>query len=402
MTAMDGFHVDPEELARLAEAFDQAAVALLSHGLHAAEVGLDPVVLTTGLLAPVELAVLVTAVDRAAGAIVALAGRLVTDAGTLAVTRRRYELVDSSLARDVEAVLQGRYRKALLLTEAVLTSVVAPHLDRPAAAVLSMLGRERMARLLADGPGGAVEVAVPARPSGAGSEPVRDLAGSLQGIAELPDRSGAGREDVIALTQLSGEPPRYRLELPGLSSVLPTANPMTLPGSVAAELSRSSAYSRGVQRALDLAGVPKGAQVFLVGHSEGGIAAVNLAADPAFNGRRCAVTHVVTAGAPVDGKPRPAADTTSVLSLQNVHDLVPGLDGVPPPGRHGDRELTYTFSRDTGSVVANHSAELYAEQVRHVLTGSPNPDARAFLDGVAPYFGEPAGATRYFALTERR
>ncbi|GGC80015.1 hypothetical protein GCM10011512_03350 [Tersicoccus solisilvae] len=81
-----------------------------------------------------------------------------------------------------------------------------------------------------------------------------------------------------------------------------------------------------VTAALAAAGAPRGARVILAGHSQGGIHAAALAADPAFRGRYD-VRQVVTAGSPIAGFTIPSG--TAVLSLEHRDDIVPALDGRP-------------------------------------------------------------------------
>ena len=99
----------------------------------------------------------------------------------------------------------------------------------------------------------------------------------------------------------------------------------------------------------------------LVGHSGGGIVAVQLATDPSFNGARVAVTHVVAAGAPISGamavltRQRSAA---RALSVENVNDVVTRLDGVDSLNQpQTARNLAYQYSDDQHGVVRNHAAD---------------------------------------------
>lgn len=93
-----------------------------------------------------------------------------------------------------------------------------------------------------------------------------------------------------------------------------------------------------VRAAMEAAGVPPGANVMLVGHSQGGIVATHLAADASFNNDSGApgtynVTHGFTVGSPVQTV-LPAQDSTEVVNV--THGPV-GLDpqlefgGVPVP-----------------------------------------------------------------------
>lgn len=78
-----------------------------------------------------------------------------------------------------------------------------------------------------------------------------------------------------------------------------------------------------VERAMEEAGVPKGAPVMLVGHSQGGIIASALAADPDFNGAGgYNVTDAFTYGAPVEAF-TPAHSGTQVVNVRHEKDLVP-------------------------------------------------------------------------------
>lgn len=109
--------------------------------------------------------------------------------------------------------------------------------------------------------------------------------------------------------------------------------PMDWPANVALMLHATSASKVAAERALTLAQGGRASprdRVVLVGHSQGGIVAAALASDPAF-ARRHRVTHVVTAGSPIDDFPVP--DTTQVLSLQHRTDPVHALDLSPPPDR---------------------------------------------------------------------
>jgi hypothetical protein len=99
--------------------------------------------------------------------------------------------------------------------------------------------------------------------------------------------------------------------------------------------------------------------VLVAGHSQGGIVAATLAADPGFR-RRQRVTHVIASGAPIARLPVPAE--ISVLALEHRQDAVPRLEGE----RNADRRHHVTVTRDLqGSEVrtagASHAASLYRE-----------------------------------------
>jgi pimeloyl-ACP methyl ester carboxylesterase len=105
-----------------------------------------------------------------------------------------------------------------------------------------------------------------------------------------------------------------------------------------------------VTQAMELAGVQPGQPVLLNGHSQGGVAAAALAADPTFM-KRFKVTHVVSAGSPIARFNVP--DSVKVLSLENVQDLVPRTEALDNP----DRPNWTTLTRDVGPEMAKYSAK---------------------------------------------
>jgi hypothetical protein len=93
---------------------------------------------------------------------------------------------------------------------------------------------------------------------------------------------------------------RFVVQLPGTESwaLTPDSTARDLSTNLHTMAGGSTVYMRGIEAAMAQAGIPPGAPVMLVGHSQGGMTAAALAADPAFR-RRFNVTQVVTAGAPI-------------------------------------------------------------------------------------------------------
>ncbi|MGH8889887.1 MAG: hypothetical protein ACRDV3_09050 [Acidothermaceae bacterium] len=212
-------------------------------------------------------------------------------------------------------------------------------------------------------------------------------AGSIGGVMHrvsalerFPDASLA----IEAVTGPDGAV-RYIVELPGIRHLGAAADPQDLSGAVNAMEMRSTAYTRCVSEALDAAGAPEGAEVMLVGHSQGGIVAMDLAGDPAFNGGRVKVTDVIAAGSPISAKQVVAGSGTAVFSVENVADVVSHLDVVDSASApETTARLTYQFAEDQQGIGANHSATLYADKL-DALANSPNPLFHDFKDRVAPY-----------------
>lgn len=80
-------------------------------------------------------------------------------------------------------------------------------------------------------------------------------------------------------------------------------------------------YARSVRDGIRAAGVPSGSKLLVVGHSFGADAAIDLAADPSFNGGEYRVTHVVAAGYHVDEYLADVPEHTDVLVLENSRDV---------------------------------------------------------------------------------
>ena len=91
-----------------------------------------------------------------------------------------------------------------------------------------------------------------------------------------------------------------------------------------------------IQEAMKDAGIAPGEAVEFAGHSQGGIMAAQLAADPAVR-EHYNVVSVVTADSPTATI---APTDVPVLSYENSGDVVPGLDGY---ATHGENVTTVMF-----------------------------------------------------------
>ncbi|MEE1618897.1 hypothetical protein [Brachybacterium sp. J153] len=98
---------------------------------------------------------------------------------------------------------------------------------------------------------------------------------------------------------------------------------------------QESAAMADVRAAMVAAGVPDGAEVMIVGHSQGGLTAARLAADPGFNSLggepgTYRVTHIFSVGSPVQSV-APATELTQGVNVAHQPVLVPlpGLAGIP-------------------------------------------------------------------------
>ena len=182
----------------------------------------------------------------------------------------------------------------------------------------------------------------------------------LEGPEGEPDRVR-----VVQVPQADGSS-AWVVVIPGTQVWSPRAgpNPSDLTSDVLLMAQQETLLAAGVERALHLAQQDAGRAgladpVLVAGHSQGGIVAAALAADPGFRQRQ-RVTHVVASGAPIARMPVPA--DVSVLALEHRQDAVPRLEGE----RNADRRGRVTVTRDLrGSEVrtagASHAAARYRD-----------------------------------------
>ena len=150
-----------------------------------------------------------------------------------------------------------------------------------------------------------------------------------------------------------------------------------------------------IMEAMEAAGIPPEEAVEFAGHSQGGIMAAQLAADPAVRARYNVVS-VVTAGSPTATV---APSDVPVLSYENSGDIVPGLDGN---ATRGDNVTTVRFhdyeaaAHPEDPVPSSHSAPLYVDEIRSTLDA-----ARASSDpGLSALAAAEARRTQALGLTQ--
>jgi hypothetical protein len=430
-----GIVVDYEELHRLARVWAAAADTLGRLAFRVADVTVSPAVFESALFDPGGVARAQVAITTAVLALARLAAELATDAVHLDAVVAREQLVDDLPAGQLAALgswlVAANWRvafspgatlheggdRALALAGGVVgyaTPFTEPLLEAFAPSPLFRLeahGHQRVdvdpvfglpigavGRLEPQGEG-RVEVAG-YLPSWASRAP-SSLADAMARVADLEAQPVA----LLAVQAVTGADGvrRFVVELPGIRSLASRQQPQDLLGAVDALAGDSSTYTRCVREALDSAGVPLGAQVMLVGHSDGGIVAMDLAHDPSFNGARVDVTHVVAAGSPISSKLAALGSSpTRVLSVENVNDIVTHLDGIDSMDQpETARRLSYQYSDDEHDIGANHAGAEYADRMA-VLADSPNPLMREFQASAQPYLPTAAdtATTTVFALTD--
>lgn len=129
-------------------------------------------------------------------------------------------------------------------------------------------------------------------------------------------------------------------------------------------------YERAVLQAMKEAGIPAGADVVLTGFSQGGIMAVNLAADPTFPYKPIGV---VTNGSPVDNFAVPPH--IPVYAFQHASDIVPMTDGsaIALPGLPGIAPFDVPNSPVTVLPSNMHQITLPDPSGKHLFAAHDNP-----------------------------
>ena len=173
--------------------------------------------------------------------------------------------------------------------------------------------------------------------AGSNAAPITDFAGLTQATMDV-----YGEDKGIRVTAVTGTDgvTRYIVNIPGteteggpgaLASWLENTNGRNWSANLYAMAQGSSATNaQAVQLAMQNAGIPPGAEVLLTGHSQGGLVAANLAADPSF---AYDVKGIVAYGSPVQCADFPLGSTIPVLSINHGNEisLVPGPYGLPTP-----------------------------------------------------------------------
>ena len=427
--------VDYEELARMSSVWAEAAASMARTGFHVAALAGSSELLAGAMFDPAGAARAEASILRAAVGPQGLAGlgaRLEVDSILLKAVIAKEQYVDDLPLHQVAALerwlvglplelalgprraLHEGTRDGAALANA-MTGYASPHtqtlLELFAPSLRFRLDAMENRRLSVDPvfglplaslvpnserSGGSVSVSRYA-PSW-GGQPPPSIGSMFDRVGDLEDQPAAS----IAVQRVVGADgvARYVVVLSGMRSMTSTSDPEDLLGSGAALVRTTTNYTTCVREAIDAAVVPRGAEVLLVGHSEGGIVAMDLAGDPGFNGGRVRVKQVVAAGSPISSKAVAQGSGTRVLSIENVNDIVTHLDAADPPASHQSVErLTYRFADDEHNIVASHDVSLYARRAA-ALAGSPNPLLIDVQAGLRPFM-DGSATTEIFTMHDR-
>lgn len=190
---------------------------------------------------------------------------------------------------------------------------------------------------------------------------------------------------------------RYVVQAPGMAPGRPRSDsPQDFVGAWRNLFTTDSPYTRSIRLALADYGIPRGADLALIGHGEGGIALMNLAQDEEFS-RAYRVTHVIAVGSPVDDK-KPADPRTWVAGITNQHDIVPVLDGRGADSAFDPHPNWYAvdYTGPTHEFPLCHMLREYIEHLRTVI-----PEARKDIDEALTLYHGPVVRTQAYRLKDR-
>ncbi len=223
--------------------------------------------------------------------------------------------------------------------------------------------------------------------------------------ARLINERGDGYIEVLEVD--NGGQKSYVVIVPGTQPAgweMGGENPFDEAGIVEGLGYGSAEVNPAVLKALKAAGAEQGAPVVAVGYSQGGIHAMNMAADEQFRAEYN-VKYVLTAGSPVGSiEPDPGIST---LHLEHRQDWVPGSDGAVSPDARN--RVTVTLTNDVrtadgedAGLGPGHKLTNYQDGARLVAASDdPSLEASTAVLGGLLGAGGTATATR-FALTRSK
>lgn len=394
------------DLHHLAGRCGDAGIGLLGWTGLPVETLADPDVLAPALLAPLSFARVESALAEASLRLPVGGAEWAALAGSVIAARGVLEEIDSGQVQRLwldtseilEADLALRNPGTAVATGGIggFANTVELGLGGAAGLLTAALGPAGVAsssahleRRLGDPDRPPVTVRVGTRTLSAPPVSLLGMTEHLHQLADAPD----GEVEVQTIVGADGIT-RHVVYLPGTDDM----NPLSSDGQVRDMRTNlqlmsghATAYGAGIVTALGAAGVRPGEPVLMIGHSQGGMEAVALAA----HGSPYDITNVVTLGAPT-AQAGALPQQVQVLSLAHDGDAVPELAGFDVPA--ANHVIVHFDDRQQG-LIANHGYEHYEAGAAAVET-SDDATIRTSLAGLGPFLA-PGGhaASQTFQIT---
>lgn len=171
------------------------------------------------------------------------------------------------------------------------------------------------------------------------------------------DATGTGAIEIVNTTTADGAR-GWTVLIPGTKDwTVGTSQVMDMDTNIAAVAGEQTHMAMAVAQAMDQVGIRPGEPVSLFGHSQGGIVAAELAADPVLQSQY-EIASVVTFGSPTAQIEIP--ENTAALHLVNSQDPVAGLSGARDPAT-GNRVTVTQLNPYSIDPVGTHRLEPYVE-----------------------------------------
>lgn len=155
-------------------------------------------------------------------------------------------------------------------------------------------------------------------------------------------------------------------------------HPMDTYSNVATVLGQESTGMKYVKEAMKAAGVRPTDNVIMMGHSQGGAIAKQLASDKEFTDQY-SVRAVVTGSAP--GSTAHVPERIRTLDIENLDDFVPGLDGSANPASRNHLTVTADVKLEEGQ--SAHDLALNADILEYARAN--NQDVETMAQDIEKY-----------------
>lgn len=232
-----------------------------------------------------------------------------------------------------------------------------------------------------------------ARPRGVSfSAPAPANLGQIATRLRLLSNSG---QPLVRIEQYRvGGQDRFIVYIPGTQNLglAANANPFDMRSNLLLMAGGRSPAARATELALRRAGIGVDDRVMLVGHSQGGLIAIDLAKRSLAGDLPFRVEHAVTFGSPTGLNA--AISLPNVVSFENKRDVVPKLELLENPS---EKNWVTVEGNAHGNLIEAHRMEAYERIVATNSMLGENRDAISQLEG----FTSGEARVRYFELGQR-